>query len=325
MTTLQEDVNALLTELDGATPEEVLAEVARRYAGRVAFASSLGAEDQVLTHMIADAGLDIPDLHARHRPPVPRDLRPARQDRKALQPVHQDVLPGRRRGREDGRPGRRQPLPRQHRGASPLLRGAQDHAAAPRAARARRLDLRPAQRPGRHPPEGRDRRVGPARRHGQGQPARLVGRGACVGSSSVPTTCRTTPCTTRASRASAARRARAPWPRVRTGAPAAGGGSSPSTASAACTTAPPGSPGAPQTRPPAPEGPRMNQLDTLEAKSVHILREAYRSLGNLCMLWSIGKDSTVLLSGAQGVLRPRAIPPGPHRHPLQDTGNDRVP
>ena len=39
----------------------------------------------------------------------------------------------------------------------------------------------------------------------------------------------------------------------------------------------------------------MNQLDTLEAKSVHILREAYRSLGNVCMLWSIGKDSTVLL------------------------------
>ena len=41
--------------------------------------------------------------------------------------------------------------------------------------------------------------------------------------------------------------------------------------------------------------PHMNQLETLEAKSVHILREAYRSLGNVCMLWSIGKDSTVLL------------------------------
>ena len=39
----------------------------------------------------------------------------------------------------------------------------------------------------------------------------------------------------------------------------------------------------------------MNQIETLEAKSVHILREAYRSLGNVCMLWSIGKDSTVLL------------------------------
>ncbi len=39
----------------------------------------------------------------------------------------------------------------------------------------------------------------------------------------------------------------------------------------------------------------MNQLDALEAKSIHIVREAYRSLGNVCMLWSIGKDSTVLL------------------------------
>ena len=39
----------------------------------------------------------------------------------------------------------------------------------------------------------------------------------------------------------------------------------------------------------------VNQLDTLEAKSVHILREAYRAFSNSCMLWSIGKDSTVLL------------------------------
>lgn len=39
----------------------------------------------------------------------------------------------------------------------------------------------------------------------------------------------------------------------------------------------------------------MNQLDALEAKGIHILREAYRSLGSVCMLWSIGKDSTVLL------------------------------
>lgn len=39
----------------------------------------------------------------------------------------------------------------------------------------------------------------------------------------------------------------------------------------------------------------MDQLDQLEAKSVHILREAYREFKNLCMLWSIGKDSTVML------------------------------
>lgn len=39
----------------------------------------------------------------------------------------------------------------------------------------------------------------------------------------------------------------------------------------------------------------MDHLDQLENKSVHILREAYANLKNLCMLWSIGKDSTVLL------------------------------
>jgi sulfate adenylyltransferase subunit 2 len=39
----------------------------------------------------------------------------------------------------------------------------------------------------------------------------------------------------------------------------------------------------------------MNHLDRLEATSVHILREAYREFKSLVMLWSIGKDSTVLL------------------------------
>ncbi len=39
----------------------------------------------------------------------------------------------------------------------------------------------------------------------------------------------------------------------------------------------------------------MDHLDQLEHKSVHIFREAYASFKNLCMLWSIGKDSTVLL------------------------------
>ena len=39
----------------------------------------------------------------------------------------------------------------------------------------------------------------------------------------------------------------------------------------------------------------MDHLDILENKSIHILREAYSQFDNLCMLWSIGKDSTVLL------------------------------
>ena len=39
----------------------------------------------------------------------------------------------------------------------------------------------------------------------------------------------------------------------------------------------------------------MDHLDKLESKSIQILREAYSEFDNLAMLWSIGKDSTVML------------------------------
>lgn len=39
----------------------------------------------------------------------------------------------------------------------------------------------------------------------------------------------------------------------------------------------------------------MDHLYELENRSVYILREAYAKIGNLGMLWSMGKDSTVLL------------------------------
>jgi sulfate adenylyltransferase subunit 2 len=39
----------------------------------------------------------------------------------------------------------------------------------------------------------------------------------------------------------------------------------------------------------------MDHLDRLENKSINILREAYSEFKNLGMLWSIGKDSTVLV------------------------------
>ena len=47
---------------------------------------------------------------------------------------------------------------------------------------------------------------------------------------------------------------------------------------------------------PAPvNGATMDHLDQLEQQSVYILREAYKHFDRMCMLWSIGKDSTVLL------------------------------
>lgn len=39
----------------------------------------------------------------------------------------------------------------------------------------------------------------------------------------------------------------------------------------------------------------MDHLDRLEAESIYVLREAYNKFRKLGMLWSIGKDSTVLL------------------------------
>lgn len=43
----------------------------------------------------------------------------------------------------------------------------------------------------------------------------------------------------------------------------------------------------------------MSQLDELEEQSIYIFREAYKHFKQLCMLWSIGKDSTVLLTLAR--------------------------
>ena len=57
---IDEPASDVLARLQGLSPEEILADAAVRYAGKVAFATSLGVEDQVITHMIAAAGLDIP-------------------------------------------------------------------------------------------------------------------------------------------------------------------------------------------------------------------------------------------------------------------------
>jgi len=50
----------LQDELSGLSEVEVLKAVADRYAGKVAFATSLGAEDQVITDMIARNNINIP-------------------------------------------------------------------------------------------------------------------------------------------------------------------------------------------------------------------------------------------------------------------------
>lgn len=39
----------------------------------------------------------------------------------------------------------------------------------------------------------------------------------------------------------------------------------------------------------------MTHLDKLEAQSIYLFREAYHAFNNMCMPWSMGKDSNVLL------------------------------
>ena len=39
----------------------------------------------------------------------------------------------------------------------------------------------------------------------------------------------------------------------------------------------------------------MNYLDALEAESIYILREAYSQIEKPAMLWSLGKDSNVMV------------------------------
>jgi phosphoadenosine phosphosulfate reductase len=58
--TVDEPVADILVRLQDLTAEEILADAASRYAGRLAFATSLRIADQVVTRMIAAAGLGIP-------------------------------------------------------------------------------------------------------------------------------------------------------------------------------------------------------------------------------------------------------------------------
>ena len=53
---------------------------------------------------------------------------------------------------------------------------------------------------------------------------------------------------------------------------------------------------------------RLNHLETLEAESIHILREVAAEFQHPVMLYSIGKDSSVMLRLAQKAFHPAPIP-----------------
>src|ERR1700720_4814963 len=57
-----------------------------------------------------------------------------------------------------------------------------------------------------------------------------------------------------------------------------------------------------------PAAPRLNHLRALEAESIYILREAAAEFARPVMLYSIGKDSSVMLRLAQKAFFPGKIP-----------------
>jgi sulfate adenylyltransferase subunit 2 len=59
---------------------------------------------------------------------------------------------------------------------------------------------------------------------------------------------------------------------------------------------------------PAPAGVKLNHIRTLEAESIYILREAVAEFSHPVMLYSIGKDSSVMLRLAQKAFFPGKIP-----------------
>ena len=71
---------------------------------------------------------------------------------------------------------------------------------------------------------------------------------------------------------------------------------------------------------------QLDHLKMLEAESIHILREVAAEFAHPVMLYSIGKDSSVMLRLAQKAFYPGqdSVPAAAHRHHLQIPGNDRV-
>src|ERR1700743_1661742 len=58
--------------------------------------------------------------------------------------------------------------------------------------------------------------------------------------------------------------------------------------------------------------PSMDHLDALEAQSIYIFREAFARLKTLALLWSLGKDSNVMIWLARKAFFGRVLCPARH-------------
>ena len=73
--------------------------------------------------------------------------------------------------------------------------------------------------------------------------------------------------------------------------------------------------------------PHLSHLKRLEAESIHIIREVAAEFRNPVMLYSIGKDSSVMLHLAMKAFYPvqAAVSAAARRHDLEVPRDDRVP
>ena len=78
---------------------------------------------------------------------------------------------------------------------------------------------------------------------------------------------------------------------------------------------------------PEPETMPLSRLDRLEAESIFIFREVVATCDNPVLLYSIGKDSSVLLHLARKAFYPgpAAVPAAARRHDVEIPRDDRVP
>ena len=322
------DENALAAPSGRAfRPPVAAGEISRTTSGRIVFTTSFGLEDQALTHAIFSARTRHRGGDARYRAAVSRDLRRVGRDGRALRAAASS--PTRRRrttlanlvaaqginGFRSSVAARQaccgvrkvEPLRRALAGAAAWITGLRAEQSRHRAdvalaafdeaqglikiQSARRLDAR-------------------RRRALRGRPSHSLQRR----------------CTTAASPRSAARRARAPCASASPSGPGAGGGRRTARRNAVCIFGrrsrrrrprawrqPDDARGSrvaeSRIAKPSSAGPaRLTHLQRLEAESIHILREVVAESENPVLLYSIGKDSSVLLHLAQKAFYPARLP-----------------
>ncbi len=215
-------------------PSVRLRDIVARHAPAV-FASSFGAEDMVRDRPDRAPRAADPDLHARHRTAARGNACADRPHARAVRAADRHLRAGHARDcrRSSARTASTPSIAASNcarrccavRKTEPLQRALVGEG---------RLDHRPAPRAiGRPATPSRSRSS--TRCTGCRNSIRWpTGASTTSGSTCGPIAFRTTRCTTAATRASAARRARVPSSRARTAAPAAGGGKSRSTRSAGC-------------------------------------------------------------------------------------------